>query len=148
MKCISGKDSILVSPIIDRTEKDLWEFLNGMAIHHCELYDMGQKRIGCILCPMSSSKEKQKDIKLFPHVKRNWLYTIKRMRETGACYGLLKCPEKWIPKTPEREYSNDEIAENIFDYWISDKSHSVWYADKFLQQKLDFKDEDKDKEVK
>ena len=31
----------------------------------------------------------------------------------------------------------DMIAENIFDWWISGKSYKEWYADKFLQQKLD-----------
>ena len=30
----------------------------------------------------------------------------------------------------------DQIAENIFDWWISGKSYEKWYADKFLQQKL------------
>jgi len=33
-----------------------------------------------------------------------------------------------------------EIAENIFDWWISGKSYERWYADKFLQQKLEFKE--------
>lgn len=33
-----------------------------------------------------------------------------------------------------------EIAENIFDWWISGKGYKKWYAEKFLQMKLDFKD--------
>jgi len=35
--------------------------------------------------------------------------------------------------TEEREL---EIAENIYDWWISGKSYKKWYADKFLQLKL------------
>jgi hypothetical protein len=33
-----------------------------------------------------------------------------------------------------------EIAENIFDWWISKKSYKKWYAEKFLQQHIDFKE--------
>lgn len=35
--------------------------------------------------------------------------------------------------------TEDEIAEKIFDWWISGKSYSKWYADKYLQLKLDLK---------
>lgn len=84
VKCINGKDSILVSPIIYWTEKDVWDFLNGMEIEHCELYDMGYKRIGCILCPMSSLKQKRKEEKMFPHVKRNWIKAIMAIRAGGG----------------------------------------------------------------
>ena len=31
-----------------------------------------------------------------------------------------------------------EIAENIFDWWISGKSYEKWYADRFLQQTIKF----------
>ena len=58
--CVGGKDKILVSPIIHWTEKDVWEFLNAQNIPHCSLYDKGYKRIGCILCPMSNYKQKNK----------------------------------------------------------------------------------------
>jgi hypothetical protein len=38
----------------------------------------------------------------------------------------------------ESESTEREIAENIFDWWISKKSYKQWYAEKFLQQKLFF----------
>ena len=31
-----------------------------------------------------------------------------------------------------------EIAENIYDWWISSKPYKQWYAEKFQQLKLDF----------
>lgn len=31
-----------------------------------------------------------------------------------------------------------EIAENIYDWWISGKSYKRWYAEKFQQLKIDF----------
>ena len=39
--CVKGKDKILVSPIIYWTEREVWAFLNGNNIEHCELYDRG-----------------------------------------------------------------------------------------------------------
>ena len=85
IRCINGKDSILISPIIDWTDKDVWEFLNDVVkVPHCELYDRGYKRIGCILCPMSSQKQKQREMKDFPYVKEKWLQAIEKIRLAGG----------------------------------------------------------------
>lgn len=85
IRCINGKDSILISPIIDWTERDVWEFLNEVAkVPHCELYDKGYKRIGCILCPMSNPKQKRREIHDFPYVKEKWLQAIAEIRRSGG----------------------------------------------------------------
>ena len=82
--CINGKESLLISPIIDWTEKDVWTFLNTLGIAHCSLYDEGWKRIGCILCPMSQPRQKKLEEKRWPHVKRNWIKAIKTIRGGGV----------------------------------------------------------------
>lgn len=83
--CIHGKESLLISPIIHWTDSEVWEFLNTLGVAHCELYDQGYHRIGCILCPMSQLKQKYKEIERWPHVKRNWIKTIKAIRsESGG----------------------------------------------------------------
>ena len=43
-------------PIIDWTDADVWEYLNGKNVPHCSLYDEGFTRIGCVCCPLSPSK--------------------------------------------------------------------------------------------
>lgn len=135
IRCINGKDSILISPIFDWTQKDVWYFLNNIIkAPHCKLYDEGQERIGCILCPMASLKQIQKDIEKFPYVKKKWIDTIKEMRENGIFdYKYTDNPNA----------TEDEIAENIFDYWISRESYNKWYSKKFLQQKINFDDNEK-----
>ena len=183
--CISGKESLLISPIIHWTEQDVWEFLNKvMEVPHCSLYDEGWHRIGCIGCPMSSAKQKHIENIRYPHVKRNWIKAIKAIRNgggiqkgiqehqgaqqfyggcgwtadaTGATlnhksifgkrYQKSECNEMWRETiglssssssdrlTEERE---NEIAENIYDWWISGKSYKKWYSDKFLQLKIEF----------
>lgn len=88
--CISGKESLLISPIIHWTERDVWEFLNKVCrVPHCSLYDEGYRRIGCICCPMSSYRQKVKEMNRWPHVKRNWIKAIIAIRRGGVSQGKL-----------------------------------------------------------
>lgn len=83
--CIHGKESLLISPIIHWTERDVWEFLNQVIqVAHCELYDEGWRRLGCICCPMSSAKHRRMEEQRWPHVKRNWIKAIKAIRNSGG----------------------------------------------------------------
>ena len=118
--CVGGKDKILVSPIIHWTERDVWEFLNANNIPHCKLYDEGYTRIGCILCPMSNYKSRLRDIQRFPHTKKKWLETIQWLIDNG--------------------YLNHNFsdAETGFRWWISGNPFEKFYADEFLQQKIEF----------
>ena len=118
--CVGGKDKILVSPIIHWTERDVWKFLNYNKIEHCELYDQGYTRIGCILCPMTNKKTKARDIKRYPYAKKRWLQTIQWLIDNG--------------------YINHNFsdAETGFNWWISGDRFEKFYADNFLQQKINF----------
>ena len=118
--CVGGKDKILVSPIIYWTERDVREFLNINNIPHCKLYDEGYSRIGCILCPMSNYKSKIRDMKRYPHAKRNWIKTIQWLIDNGYIN------------------HNFQEAETGFKWWISGKSFDKFYADEVLQKKIDF----------
>lgn len=82
--CIRGRETLLVSPIIEWSDDDVWEFLGVLGVKHCELYDEGWKRIGCIGCPMSSPKHHKVEEKRWPHVKRNWIKAIKAIRNRGG----------------------------------------------------------------
>ena len=118
--CVGGKDKILVSPIIHWTERDVWEFLNANGIPHCELYDQGYHRIGCICCPMSNRQQKLKEIERWPHVKSNWIKAI-----------------QWLIDNGYIDFNLSD-AETGFRWWISGKSFDKFYADEFMQQKIDF----------
>lgn len=127
--CINGKDKIMLSPIIDWTEHDVWNYLNDRKIKHCKLYDEGYNRIGCVLCPMATYRQKVHDISKFPHVKRNWIRVIRRLINSGyiSTTGKYACD----PTTKDEEF--------IFDWWISGKSFKQFYAETVLQQSLKFK---------
>lgn len=132
VRCINAKDSIIISPIFDWTQKDVWYFLNNIIkAPHCKLYDEGQTRIGCIMCPMESLKQMQKDIERYPYVKKKWIEAIKKMMRNG------RFDYKY---TDNPNATEDEIAENIFDYWICKESYNKWYSKKFLQQKIEWEE--------
>lgn len=173
--CIRGKESLLISPIINWTDDDVWTFLNTLGINHCELYDQGWHRIGCIGCPMSSAKQKILENKRWPHVKRNWIKAIKAIRNGG---GIQKKDISGGTSEPTGDYCDyefrsdnkgffinykvmqgfriasgflkrsssdrltdeqeNEIAENIYDWWTSGKGYHQWYNEKFRQQTLNF----------
>ena len=177
--CIRGQESLLISPIIEWTDDDVWNFLNTLGVAHCELYDQGWHRIGCIGCPMSSVKQKIVENKRWPHVKRNWIKAIKAIRTIPTVGGgiignpnpreiiatkWLQTPSQFLPKgylESDTKRANGtkcgrkpsihvgggisdnltdkqetEIAENIYDWWISGKPYKQWYAEKFQQQDL------------
>ena len=171
--CIRGQESLLISPIIHWSDSDVWTFLNTLGIAHCELYDQGFHRIGCIGCPMSQPRQKAIENKRWPHVKRNWIKAIKAIRQGGIqeriC--LVEHPERphtlqerreqiAESKSPKQrtntglwagfsdgsssdrltEEQENEIAENIYDWWVSGKSYKQWYNEKFNQMSLDFKE--------
>ena len=134
VKCVHGKDSIILSPIIHWTKRDVWEFLNDVAkVPHCELYDTGHDRIGCIFCPMATKRSLIRDCKEYPHQRHRWIETIKEMRRLGQLYNI----DQLIDTSG---YSEDEMAEYVFDWWMSKQNTREYVGDKFLQKKIEFND--------
>lgn len=76
---------VLVNPIVDWSDDDVWEFLNHIAkVPHCKLYDEGFKRIGCIGCPMANQ---EMEFERWPKYSALYLKAfdrmIRRRREDG-----------------------------------------------------------------
>ena len=99
----NGKEKITVNPILDWTETDIWQYLNNaVKVPHCELYDKGRSRVGCLFCPMKARKEIVDDMRRYPH-------QFERLKKTVAK----------IAETSER-FPNDPKA--FLEWWLSDKS--------------------------
>ena len=68
----------MLNPIVDWEEDDVWEFLNDVAkVSHCELYDQGFKRLGCIGCPMANNRADE--LERYPKYKAAYMRAFKRM---------------------------------------------------------------------
>lgn len=118
------KDKLMIAPIIEWTDKDVWRFIRENNIEYCKLYDQGWKRIGCLFCPMSRKSELRMAKKRYPKYAQAIIRTIHKIRNLDNGGGGM-----WttIP---------DLTDEQVFDWWTSKKSIKKWYADNFIQMKL------------
>ena len=120
VQCIKGKDKIVVNPIIEWLEEDVWHFLNDVVkVQHCELYDRGKTRLGCLFCPMASIKSIRKDCEEYPKYKDLIIRTINKLRSNGYMNNYI-----------------DLTDEEVFEWWISKQDIRKWYFENKLQQKL------------
>lgn len=125
VRCISGKDKIIINPIIEWTDRDVWEFLNDVVkVEHCELYDRGYHRLGCLFCPMASMKEQRRMERDYPKYKRQYLRTIHKLRDYRKENGLP-------------DYYENMTDEDVFQWWLSKKNLKQWKAENIQQLKLD-----------
>jgi phosphoadenosine phosphosulfate reductase len=116
--CIQGKDKILLSPIIDWTNSDVWSFIRDRKIEYCQLYDEGYYRIGCIFCPNCTVKSKQRDRINYPGVEKAIKKSVKDLMDIGI-------------------YANFNTPDEVFNWWISNKSQAIFFANK-QQTKINY----------
>lgn len=57
--CFRNSRIFYINPIIDWSDKDVWDYITQNSVRYCSLYDDGWKRLGCVLCPMSSNMKKE-----------------------------------------------------------------------------------------
>lgn len=95
---------MLLNPIIDWTDDEVWEFLNDIVrAPHCPLYDEGFPRIGCIGCPLASAKQQKKQFARYPKFREAYVRAFDRMIKKRKEDGL---PTTW------------ETAEDVMSWWV------------------------------
>lgn len=72
------KNKIQYYPIFKWKEYEVWEFIEKYNLSYCKLYDDPSiTRIGCIICPFQSYKEREKNKKKYPG---HWLAYTKALK--------------------------------------------------------------------
>lgn len=99
------KNKMVVNPIIDWTDSDVWEFLNSQKVETNPLYCEGYKRVGCVGCPMATLKMKQKEFADFPVYKDNYIRAFGRMLDEIKARGGKA---RW------------KNGNEVFHWWIQD----------------------------
>lgn len=122
--CIAGKDKLIVNPIIDWSESDVWDFLNYIDQPTCELYDRGYNRVGCLFCPMASRRSLHMMEHDYPKYKAAFIRLIHRIRQKRINSGGFD-----IYQT----LTDDEV----FHAWLNKISYKKMFAQK-RQLTLDF----------
>lgn len=105
--CRHHKNKQYLHPIIDWTEAEVWEYIHKYNLPYCELYDQGFKRLGCLMCPFGSAKQRKHDAERWVKYAENY----KR-----ACQRAIELKRK---KGNEPLF---QTGEEMFEWWISDKS--------------------------
>lgn len=117
-----------VCPIVDWTDEDVWDFIRLRKIPYCSLYDEGQKRIGCVGCPMAG-KKRLSQFKRWPALKRVWLnsfveYFNKRKgknKPDGTPYYIERFSsgeeffDWWLSDNPSKNPNHDEACLGLYD---------------------------------
>lgn len=98
------KNKIMVRPIVDWSENEIWSYILTENIPYCELYDQGWDRLGCIGCPLGSGQKRE--LELYPNYKK--LY--------------IKSFDKMVEYRKKKGFSCDEwsTGEDIYKWWIGD----------------------------
>lgn len=77
---------IVVNPIIDWQESDIWEYLKENKTPCNPLYCEGYKRVGCIGCPMAG-KHRYEEFRDYPKYKDMYIHAFDRMLEVKKAKG-------------------------------------------------------------
>ena len=104
MERCTNKADMIVNPIIDWKDSDIWEFYWNECEFHNPLYKMGYTRVGCIGCPMAGV-HRYKEFADFPKYKDAYIRAFGRMLEEIYKSGK---PTKW------------RNAEDVFKWWMED----------------------------
>lgn len=100
------KNKMVVNPIIDWTNTDIWEYIHAEHIHTNCLYKEGFYRVGCIGCPMAG-KQRWFEFRKFPKIKDAYIRSFERMLEVKKQRGL---ENKW------------KSGHDVFLWWMEDEN--------------------------
>lgn len=106
IKNMKENNDILVNPIYEWTDSEIWEYIRKESIETNVLYERGYWRVGCIGCPMANYKMKQKQFADYPTYKRAYIHAFDKMLKN---------------RTKE---ANWKTGEEVFNWWIREYEHN------------------------
>lgn len=106
-----------LNPIVDWTDEDVWEFLRYYGCESNPLYACGNKRIGCIGCPMSSNRKRE--LEHYPTYKSAYIRAFDKMIQERKRCGLM-VDERWKDgKSVMKWWVGDDPTQITIDEWVS-----------------------------
>lgn len=77
------------NPIIDWTDRDVWDYINSEHITVNPLYQCGFSRVGCVGCPMAGTSGRYLEFARYPKYRQNYIRAFDRMIVERRKKGLL-----------------------------------------------------------
>ena len=99
--------SVTINPIVDWTDKDVWDFLHHYGCKGNPQYQCGEKRIGCIGCPIAGSHRQRLDFQKYPKYKQNYIRAFSKMLIARKEAGLTN-------------QVNWQTGEDVFRWWLGE----------------------------
>lgn len=99
--------SVTVNPIIDWEDSDVWTFLHHYGCEGNPLYQCGEDRIGCIGCPIASTRQQESDFRKYPKFRANYVRAFDRMLKARKDAGMTN-KVNWTD------------GESVMRWWLGD----------------------------
>lgn len=116
--------STMVNPIVDWTDEDVWGFLHHYGCQSNPLYQCGQRRVGCIGCPLQNFKGMKQDFADYPKYRAAYVRAFDRMVKAREEAGL----------TTDSTWKD---GEHVMRWWVGDDPSQMTMFDYFEEQGLD-----------
>lgn len=100
------KAEMVVNPIIDWSDDDVWEYIESEKPPYNPLYCEGWKRVGCIGCPLAGGKMMQKEFARWPKYQEMYIAAFDRMLQ--------------VRKDRGKEAVAWKTGVDVFHWWIGD----------------------------
>ena len=100
------KATIKIHPVVDWSDRDVWQFLQDMQIQVNPCYAMGFHRVGCVGCPMAG-KNRYAEFRQWPKFENLYRKAFGRMVEVRRLIG---------------KYGPWQNADEVFRWWMEDKN--------------------------
>lgn len=110
--CRGPKGKKLVNPIIDWPDSAVWRFIGKHGLPYCELYDEGWTRLGCVMCPLASPKNRLKEYERYPGFVKAYKVAFGKLYAEKKRRGL-KSVDRW------------KDGDEMFNWWIGKSINSV-----------------------
>lgn len=102
------KAKTICNPIIDWSDKEVWEFYYSECKRHNPFYEKGHTRCGCIGCPLATRKNRLLEFKEFPQYEILYKHAFKRMLKHADRKKMFSFAESW------------KNEEDVFLWWMQD----------------------------
>ena len=113
-ECIGGKDKIMVYPILEWTEQDVWDFIDLRGLPHNPCYST-VKRVGCMFCPFAGKRQLRQYRERYPKFHAAILRSLQRYidtHDTDFCTAA-ECYDWWESKLSVEVYKAKKMQTQI-----------------------------------
>lgn len=104
------KGKMTVNPIVDWSDDDVWDYTHSEHLPINPLYCEGQKRVGCIGCPMAGRGGRQREFVRWPKYEKLYIQAFDRMLEERNKRGL----------DANKVWDKIKTGVDMFHWWMED----------------------------